>query len=93
VGVREGGALAGIISERGIVHGLAEHAARCPDLTVADLMARRVVARAPGDRISRITRSMTENRIRRLPVVEGARLSGVISRSPGADGSCRPTGR
>jgi CBS domain-containing protein len=42
-------------------------------------MTRRVVTCAPGDSISRIARIMTENRIRHLPVVEGARLAGVIS--------------
>jgi CBS domain-containing protein len=75
----EGGALVGIISERDVVHGLAEHAARCLKLTVADLMTQRVVTCAPEDSISRIAKIMTENRIRHLPVIEGAKLAGVIS--------------
>jgi CBS domain-containing protein len=75
----EGGALDGIISERDIVHGIAEHGARCLGLTVADLMTRRVITCTPEDSVTRISRLMTENRIRHLPVVEGAALVGVVS--------------
>ena len=75
----EGGALIGIISERDIVHGLAEHGASCLGLTVADLMTQRVITCTPDDSVTRISRLMTENRIRHLPVVEGAGLVGVIS--------------
>jgi len=75
----EGGALDGIISERDVVHGLAEHAAHCLEMTVADLMTKRVVTCAPEDNIARIARLMTENRIRHLPVVEGGRVVGMVS--------------
>jgi CBS domain-containing protein len=75
----EGGALAGIISERDIVHGIAEHGARCLELTVADLMTRRAVTCAPEDSISRIATIMTESRIRHLPVVEGGKPVGMVS--------------
>jgi len=77
--VGEDGRLEGIISERDIVHGIAEHGAHCLELTVADLMTRRVVTCTPEDSISRIATIMTENRIRHLPVVDGAKLIGVVS--------------
>ncbi len=75
----EGGALIGIISERDIVHGIAEHGASCLELTVADLMTQRVITCAPEDSVTRISRLMTDNRIRHLPVVNGTGLVGVIS--------------
>ena len=75
----EGGALDGIISERDIVHGIAEHGASCLALTVADLMTRRVITCTPDDSVTRISRLMTENRIRHLPVVNGSGLVGVVS--------------
>ena len=75
----EGGALDGIISERDIIHGIAEHGARCLELTVADLMTRRVITCTPEDSVTRIARIMTESRIRHLPVVEGGNLVGVVS--------------
>jgi CBS domain-containing protein len=75
----EGGALTGIISERDIIHGLAEHGARCLELTVADLMTKRVITCAPDDSVTRIAGLMTENRIRHLPVVESGKLVGIVS--------------
>jgi CBS domain-containing protein len=75
----EGGALDGIISERDIIHGIAEHGAGCLGLTVADLMTQRVITCTPEDSVTRIARLMTENRIRHLPVVEGGGLVGVVS--------------
>jgi CBS domain-containing protein len=75
----EGGALIGIISERDVVHGIAEHGASCLELTVADLMTRRVITCSPEDSVTRISRLMTDNRIRHLPVVDGAGLVGVVS--------------
>ena len=75
----EGGSLDGIISERDVVHGIAEHGASCLGLTVADLMTKRVITCSPDDSVTRISRLMTENRIRHLPVVEGGKLAGVVS--------------
>ncbi len=75
----EGGALDGIISERDIIHGIAAHGPKCLELTVADLMTRRVLTCTPGDRVTRIARTMTENRIRHLPVVEGGNLVAEVS--------------
>jgi CBS domain-containing protein len=77
--VGDGGALTGIISERDIVHGIAEHGAKCLELTVADLMTKRVITCAPEDSVTRISGMMTENRIRHLPVVEGGKVVGVVS--------------
>jgi len=75
----EGGALDGIISERDVIHGIAEHGAHCLELTVADIMTRRVITCTPEDSVTRISRLMTENRIRHLPVVTGSGLVGVVS--------------
>ncbi len=75
----DGARIAGIVSERDLVHGLAEHGARCLAQTVADLMTVRVVTCGPDDRVSQIARLMTDYRIRHLPVVEGTRLIGLVS--------------
>jgi CBS domain-containing protein len=75
----EDGMLAGIVSERDIVHGVAEHGAHCLELTVAALMTKRVITCTPEDSVTRIAQMMTENRIRHLPVVQGGKLVGVVS--------------
>lgn len=81
--VVEGGAgaggLAGILSERDIVRGLAEKGAAVMDRPVADLMTRDVVVTSSTHTIDRVMGMMTEKRIRHLPVVDGGRLVGVIS--------------
>jgi len=69
----------GIISERDLARGLAEHGARCLELRVSDLMTRRVLTCARTDLLATVARMMTANRIRHLPVVEGRRLVGLVS--------------
>lgn len=73
------GHVAGILSERDIVRGIAESGAACLGLKVADLMTREVVSCRPDDSIDDIMALMTERRIRHLPVMEDGRLVGVIS--------------
>jgi CBS domain-containing protein len=71
--------LIGIVSERDIVNGIAEHGADCLSMTVADLMTRQVVTCTSQDSVTRIAQQMTESRIRHLPVVDGTNLVGVVS--------------
>lgn len=74
-----GGKLAGIVSERDIVHALAAHGGRCAELTAGDLMTTDVQTCKPAHDIHDVMRVMTDKRFRHLPVVDGGRLIGVIS--------------
>jgi CBS domain-containing protein len=69
----------GIISERDIAHGLAEHGAEILMRTAADLMTKAVVTCSPSDTIAQVAKAMTERRIRHMPVTEGKKLVGIIS--------------
>jgi len=73
------GDIAGIISERDIVHGLAKHGAKALDMKVETLMTRDVLRCNPQDTIANIMSIMTQRRIRHLPVVENGKLVGIIS--------------
>jgi CBS domain-containing protein len=73
------GGLAGILSERDIVRGLAERGEHVLQEPVSTLMTRNVVVCAPEHSLDQIMGMMTERRIRHLPVVDGAKLVGVIS--------------
>ena len=42
-------------------------------------MTRELITATPEDDLSQIMDVMTENRIRHLPVLEGGRLTGIIS--------------
>lgn len=69
----------GILSERDIVHGLADSGASLLDMRVADCMTRRVLTCTPQDTVEDMMGRMTERRIRHFPVVEGDRLCGIVS--------------
>jgi CBS domain-containing protein len=68
----------GILSERDIVRAAAqrEHVFSEP---VADLMTKNVVLGLPHDDLASVGHTMTERRIRHLPVVEGGKLIGIVS--------------
>ncbi len=68
----------GILSERDIVRA----AGRDEDLfgkPVSAFMTREVVIGAPQDDVRVVAHTMTERRIRHLPVMEGGQLVGIVS--------------
>ncbi|MEL3891419.1 CBS domain-containing protein [Ferrovibrio sp. MS7] len=73
------GAIAGILSERDVVRGLAQYGASLLERDVDVLMTRNVMVCSPGDTIEDVMHVMTKRRIRHLPVVEENRLVGMIS--------------
>lgn len=74
-----GGAVAGILSERDIVRGLPEHGASVLDMTVGELMTRTVMTCTPHSHVEDMMRDMTAGRFRHIPVVDGGRLTGIVS--------------
>jgi len=75
----DGDGVDGIISERDIVHGLAEHGAALLSLNVAEMMTRRVVTCDLSDSVDQLMAEMTNRRIRHFPVVQDGRLRGIVS--------------
>lgn len=69
----------GILSERDIVRAAARDADRVFTLTVGALMTRDVIVGVPQDDLASAGSTMTERRIRHLPVVDKNRLVGIIS--------------
>jgi CBS domain-containing protein len=68
----------GILSERDIVREAA-HNESFFMRTVADLMTRDVITGQPHDDLLTVAHTMTERRIRHLPVVDKDRLVGMVS--------------
>ena len=75
----ESGAIIGVFSERDLVKAVARMGAAALKTTVADSMSRQVATAKPSDTIEHAMDRMTDRRIRHLPVLEGARLIGVVS--------------
>ena len=75
----EGGRVAGVLSERDIVSGVARSGAALLKQSAADLMTKNVVYCSPRDSIQAVMERMTERRFRHMPVLDGDRLAGIIS--------------
>ena len=75
----DGISIDGIVSERDIVRGFAEHGAELTTKTVADLMTRGVVTCSLDDTIAHVSNLMTRRRIRHVPVIEKGKLAGIVS--------------
>ena len=77
--VDETGTLVGIVSERDVVRGLDERGAELLHVPVAQIMTSRVVTCGPNEAVDSLAATMTERRIRHMPVVEDGRLVGIVS--------------
>lgn len=75
----ESGTLEGIITERDVSNGVANHGSVAPDLLASALMTTGVVTCSAQDTVSTVARIMTERRMRHLPVKDENKIVGVIS--------------
>jgi len=73
------GAVAGIVSERDLVHAIASHGAKAMELEARQVMTRDVVTCDPDDSIDHVMEIMTRGRFRHLPVVRHGELLGLVS--------------
>lgn len=73
------GGLLGIISERDLVNGLADRGANLLEARADQWMTKTPVTCMPDDDVDTLTHTMTVNRFRHLPVMQGGKVAGVIS--------------
>ena len=71
--------VAGIMSERDIIYRLRSDGAGILDWTVEQIMTAPAITVEPATEIMSALSLMTRRRIRHLPVVEGGRLTGLVS--------------
>ncbi len=69
----------GILSERDIARGINEYGPHLPATPISELMSGDVVTCEPKDLIADIMATMTERRIRHLPVIKNGQLAGLVS--------------
>ena len=77
--VLDGERIAGILSERDIVRRLAQEGSSALERRVAELMSRDVTTCPPDAAVDDVMATMTNHRIRHLPVVDEGRLVGIVS--------------
>ena len=71
--------VAGVVSERDVVHGIAEHGDGCMTMPVRELMTTEVVTCDLDTQIQEVMSLMTERRFRHVPVVQEGALIGLVS--------------
>jgi CBS domain-containing protein len=85
--------LTGVVTDRDLaLRVVAER--RGADCTTGDVMSSRVTTAGPDDDIDQVMELMKRDQVRRIPVVEGDRLIGIIAQADVAmdQGSDRKTG-
>lgn len=79
VPVMQDGAVAGIFSERDVIHCLATHGAAGLERSVGDVMTAPAITVSRDEAVLGALSLMTRRRIRHLPVVDDGRLVGLVS--------------
>ena len=69
----------GILSERDIARGVSRYGPRLADTAVASLMTRKLVTCKPDTSVADIMGTMTDRRIRHVPVLQDGTLAGIVS--------------
>jgi CBS domain-containing protein len=75
----DGDRVVGIVSERDVVRRIAEQGAAVLDLAISSIMTTSVVSCSSEDSVDSIAETMTQRRIRHMPVIDGSELVGVVS--------------
>ncbi len=75
----DGQDVAGIVSERDVVRQLHHQGAAVLDALVSDIMTSEVLTGSLDDDLELLARTMTDRRIRHLPVVVEGRLHSIVS--------------
>ena len=77
--VVDGSQLVGIVTERDYLRQIAVKGRTSRETLVSAIMSNRLITVAPSTTVERCMQTMTERRIRHLPVLAGSRIAGVVS--------------
>jgi CBS domain-containing protein len=77
--VVDNGKLVGIVSERDYTRKIILKGRSSKDTPVSDIMIKQVLTVNPSTSITECMRTMTDRRVRHLPVLDGSNLIGILS--------------
>jgi CBS domain-containing protein len=75
----DNGEIIGILTERDLLKRVIEMCKNPKETKVSEIMTRHVIVGDPGMQLVEATRLMFENKVKKLPIVEGDRLVGLIT--------------
>ncbi|MCU0986918.1 MAG: CBS domain-containing protein [Acetobacteraceae bacterium] len=73
------GSVLGILSERDIVRAISAHGPQALAMTASAVMTRDIIYGCPSDSVDKVLATMTDRRIRHLPVMHEGKLIGFVS--------------
>jgi CBS domain-containing protein len=77
--VVDAGEVVGIVSERDVVRRIAERGAQLLDAQVDQIMTSVVATTTSTDSVDSVAGTMTERRVRHMPVLDNGKLVGIVS--------------
>jgi CBS domain-containing protein len=75
----DGKAVAGIVSERDVVRAIDAMGPAVLDKPVTNIMSTEIRSTTPDDSVESLMATMTEHRVRHVPVIEDGVLAGMVS--------------
>jgi CBS domain-containing protein len=81
VPVVEGGRVVGIVTDRDIVVRVVAEGRDPSSTTIGEIASSDLVTVQPDTNVDEALRLMAQNQVRRLPVVEGERLVGIVAQA------------
>jgi CBS domain-containing protein len=75
----DGDRVVGIISERDVVRAAARNGSDVFEQPISDLMTAEVLSCTSADSVASIAATMTDRRIRHMPVIDDGELTGIVS--------------
>jgi CBS domain-containing protein len=81
VPIVEEGRLTGIVTDRDIVVRVVAEGRDPSSTTVGEIASRDVVTVSPDDDLDTALKHLAQNQVRRIPVVDGGRLVGIVAQA------------
>jgi len=80
--------IVGILTERDLLKRVLEKCKNPKETGVSEIMTRHVIVGKPDMQLVEATRLMFENKVKKLPIVEGKRLVGIVTLTDIARATC-----
>jgi len=71
--------IVGILTERDLLERILEKCRNPKETGISEIMTKHVIVGKPDMELSEVTRLMFENKVKKLPIIDGNRLVGIVT--------------